>query len=64
MSKGVFTHIVVSIIYSLLVLFVLNGESTNMVIRLNIALFFTLIHVLTAGVLFIGNDGKDYKEKI
>lgn len=64
MNKGLFIHILVSIFYTLMILFILNGESTNVKDRAAISTFFVLSNILT--LCFIGavSDLKWYKERI
>ena len=64
MNKGLFAHIVATIIYVILVLFVLNGESTSIGGRVLIVLLLIVFQFITASFIGSIEGQKWYEEKI
>lgn len=64
MNKGLFIHIIATIIYMIMVLFVLNGEDTTKSDRIDVVALFIMYHALIEIIIFISSEGNAYKEKI
>lgn len=65
MNKGLFVHIVGSIIYAVLVLFVVNGEHIEMGGRFFIVLFFLITNAICVFINYPLHTNQDwYKERI
>lgn len=65
MNKGFFVHIVGSIIYIILVLFIVNGEHIEMGGRFFIVLFFLLTNMICVFINYPPIENRNwYKEKV
>lgn len=61
MNKGIFAHIISSMIYSLLILYITRDIETTLGARIIVVMFFLFFNIITAAICDL-NDW--YKEKI